>query len=275
MRKMMSKTKLENLPVTSRPSRRRSDGLWKRACNVHQSSIICFPVWGHELLWSSVISFWKSWSCGQMWTMWTMDCRKSCCLNKPFACCDTGPKLATGQVHGQVWGQLQETTNAKHWRICCKNGKMLVASQALFLFILFSPHTLKCSQSFQSSHSSQSSHPSQSSQSNSRRALGARILSHLASQLDTIGHYQTILRNLGEEFFKAMGRWAASCWPWGLYEIDEVDEIPRRFFQELWKLLDADEGHSWPSDRRVIFLLGKVVGCTTPHIFPIEVGTWA
>jgi hypothetical protein len=25
----------------------------------------------------------------------------------------------------------------------------------------------------------------------------------------------------------------------------------------------------------VIFLLGKVVGCTTPHIFPIEVGTWA
>lgn len=138
MRKMMSKTKLENLPVTSRPSRRRSDGLWKRACNVHQSSIICFPVWGHELLWSSVISFWKSWSCGQMWTMWTMDCRKSCCLNKPFACCDTGPKLATGQVHGQVWGQLQETPNAKHWRICCKNGKMLVASQALFLFILFS-----------------------------------------------------------------------------------------------------------------------------------------
>lgn len=142
--------------------------------------------------------------------MWTMDCRKSCCLNKPFACCDTGPKLATGQVHGQVWGQLQETPNAKHWRICCKwkNASSVASSVSVHPVL---SHTLKCSQSFQSSHSSQSSHPSQSSQSNSRRALGARILSHLASQLDTIGHYQTILRNLGEEFFKAMGRWAASC----------------------------------------------------------------
>ena len=188
----------ENLPVTRRPSRRRSDGLWKRACNVHHSSIICFRVWGHELLWSSVISFWKSWSCGQMWTMWTMDCRKSCCLNKPFACCDTGPKLATGRFTASVWGQLQETPNAKHWRICCNNGKMLVASQAqqsVSVHPVLS-HTLKCSQSSQSSHSSQSYHPSQSSQSNSRRALGPRILSHLASQLDTTKRsFETLAKN--------------------------------------------------------------------------------
>jgi hypothetical protein len=121
----------------------------------------------------------------------------------PQTCHRAGSRPGVGAASGNTECQTLENLLQK-W----KNASSVASSVSVHPVL---SHTLKCSQSFQSSHSSQSSHPSQSSQSNSRRALGARILSHLASQLDTIGHYQTILRNLGEEFFKAMGRWAASC----------------------------------------------------------------